>query len=375
MSLQGWNRVVSYYARPSSFSTGGVNLSSQGWMKAISLYKAPVLLIAAEGGYSKQLVDGESLEFVRISHVGRRRMTMLPRGMFAILRRTDIVFIHEGWTPSNIVVALICRLRSISYVVVPHGVYAPELVRDLRLRRLRKMFEAWVVRGALAVHVFFEREANEVEELFGNVECAIAATGHRVHDNVTTCSGSGDYLSWLGRYDINHKGIDRLLAAMQYLDPAVRPTIVMHGPDHRGDKERVLELVGKAGLEQWVHVRGELESGKALDFLGGSKGFIHVPRWEAFGHTVVEAMSLSIPVLLSSDAQIATLLEAANAAIVVSADDAEILGKALLEINSVDSDIGLRGREWVVQNLSWEIQVQTLFSRLELLKGDAGSKS
>lgn len=359
-------KVVSYYARPASFSTGGVNTSRQQWMQAISRTGVRTLVVAARGGFDQQIVpESDTLRHLTIPHVGRTRMTMLPRGLGSCIRPGDLVYLHEGWTPSNAWAAALCRIKGADYIVMPHGVYAPELVSHLRHLPLRRTVERWVVKGSLAVHVFFEQERHEVTGLFGPITSFAITTGFTLPDDRPPDPNVERYLAWLGRFDIHHKGIDRLLEALADLAPADRPVLRMRGPDHRGDRARVAEQIRRLGLENDVELGPELTPEQSVTFLRDACGFVHLPRWEAFGRTIVEALSVSTPVLLSGDAQIAGELASAGVANVVDASRPEAIAAALREMWQRRPGSNPGGRIWVEQNLSWCAQAARLLVSIE----------
>lgn len=357
-------RIVSYYARPASFSTGGVNTSRQQWMRAFAGEGLQVEIISAKGGFEEQLVKGDRITFRSITHVGRRRMTMIPLGLSRHLRSDDLVYLHEGWTVSNFVAAIVCRLRKVDYVVMPHGVYSPSIVSALRLPRLRLALESLVVKNARAVHLFFEAEIPELEAVSARATAVVAVTGLDMADMAWDPDTRTPYIAWIGRYDIEHKGIDLLFDALLAVPPEKRPIVRMHGPDHRGDKARVKKLVKSMDLGRWVLVGSELARGEVIPFLSRSMGFVHVPRWEAFGRTIAEAMSVGIPVVLSDRAHIAADLCSAGAARIVSGDDTSQIAAALQELWRGDIKTGPTGREWMLSMLSWRATARNLLQQL-----------
>src|SRR5690606_21620187 len=147
---------------------------------------------------------------------------------------------------------LICRLRSIPYVVIPHGVYDSALVKDLRLLAVRRRLERFVLEKALAVHLFFEGESGDLREVAPGATPVFAATGLDIPSEQWDSENHDAYFAWLARFDIRHKGIDILLQAIAEIPVERRPQLRMHGPDHRGDKARTRALVSELGLAEWV---------------------------------------------------------------------------------------------------------------------------
>lgn len=331
-------------------------------MRAIAERWVPVAVVSNTGGYERQLIDAEGVEFVSLPHWGRSRMTLLPRGLAKQLRRGDLVYLHEGWTPSNAWAAIVCTAKKIPFVVMPHGVYDPAIVDGLRFRRARISLERWVLRQAYAVHVFFESEADDISRIFGSVRCVSVTTGWELpgpRSDSDACDPE-PFLSWMGRYDVKHKGIDRLLKSLATLPPSQRPYLRMRGDDHRGGKGEVVSMVEALSLQSHVEVGSSLDATEIGAFLRSSRGSVHVPRWEAFGRSILDAIESEVPVLLSREPRIAGALAEANAALVIDADDVGALAAALAEFFYSPPRTADAATEWVGSQLSWGSRVERL---------------
>lgn len=375
MSNFPWSRIVSYYARPASFSTGGVNTSRQQWMASFSAQDVPVLVLSARNGFDSELVSGERLSFRSIPHVGKGRMTMIPVTLFGALEKDDLVYLHEGWTLSNLVASWICRIRRIDYVVIPHGVYSPGITVLLRALPVRRIIEATVLKHALAVHLFFDSEKPELALLSPAATPVVSVTGLDVPNDRWDPAGANKYIAWVGRYDVHHKGIDNLFTALQSIPAESRPFLRMHGPDHLGDKARVAELIVELGLSSWVELGGELTPAETREFMRLSQGFIHVPRWEAFGRTIVEALSIGCPVVLGSEAHIATVLGRDGAALIVVGSEPTSIAEGLLELWNGRVTTSQAGRDWVQRELSWASRATDTLEQLASLRRATPSDS
>ncbi len=350
-------RVVSYYARPKSFATGGVNASSQEWMRAFAQQGIEVKIVYAQGGYDQRLVSDSNLRYAGLRHFGKSRMTMIPMGLGEQIDRADLVYLHEGWTPSNAIAAAICRLKSVPYVVMPHGVYDRRIAKRQALYGLRRRVEGAVLRGALAVHLFFDSERTDVLAINSRARTFTAMTGMDLPDSRWKPRPGRGYIAWLARFDIQHKGIDLLLHAMARIPAGARPMLRMCGPDHRGDKVRVEAMVAEKGLSGSVSVEGELRGNDVQKFLLASDAFIHTPRWESFGQAVAEAAALGVPMVLSESANITSRLSAAQAAVAVKPDCSD-LDEALSYLFLHASSMSAAALKWSQDNLDWSNAAQ-----------------
>lgn len=344
-------RIVSYYARPASYSSGGVNTSRLQWMTAFARSGIPCLLVNAKGGYQSDLPEDRNLSSIALPHRGRGRQTLRPQGLEQLLRRGDLVYLHEGWTTSNLIAARICRRNSIPYVVMPHGVYASRIVRTLKAWRLRRPLEARVLANAIGIHAFFDSEHSEILSISSDANPFSAVTGFEIPVHGWSPAHSDAYIAWAGRYDILHKGIDTLFAALALIPEGERPKLRMVGPDYNGDRQRTEDLRRELGLEKHVQILAERDQKGVLDHMAASRGFVHVPRWEAFGRTIVEALALGCPVVLGNGAHIATDL--GTTVRVVSSENAEEVASSLIELWS-GAISGETGPAWVQENLSWK---------------------
>lgn len=357
-------RIVSVYARPASYSSGGVNRSRQEWISQLGVAaEKSSIIIHPVRGYNDHILTDGSIEFAHLRHYGRSRQMMVPVRLERFLKADDLVYLHEGWTLSNYIIGLYCRFRDIPYVVMPHGVYAPGIVSTLRLLRFRTPFEKWLLEGAAGVHLFFDSEVAELKAVAPRANAFVATTGFRIQVRVWEASSAGDYLAWVGRLDVLHKGIDVLFEAMSRIPVPERPKLKMAGPDYAGGRAETERLVVSYGLEDSIDLVGPLSQAEVADLLLGSRGFVHFPRWEAFGRTIAEALALGVPVGLGRGAHIAKFLEGSAA---IADNEPDSISAVLRELWGGKVD-GMRGRRWLEDNLGWDHSAQKAVQEIEAL--------
>ncbi|SDO83812.1 Glycosyltransferase involved in cell wall bisynthesis [Klenkia soli] len=348
-------RIVHVYLRPASFSTGGVNRAAQQWAARMADHTGlPTVYVQAAGGFEGRLVEAPGLEHRTLATLGGGRQTMLPRGLGRLLQAGDLVYLHEGWTPSNLVIAAWCRRRRIPYVVMPHGVYERSIVQASSLLRPRTWLERPTLERAAGVHLYFASERAHLADVAPRARAFAAPTGRAVQDGPLVADRH-PYVAWLGRYDIRHKGIDVLLDGVASLPEEQRPQLRMVGQDHLGDRARVRDRVAQQGLAPWVTVEDELPHEEAGRFLGEARAFVHTPRWECLPTTVLEALERGTPTLLTDTAHVAGLLGDAGLVTVVPLEPAAI-GEALHAAAAAADDpaAAQRRRAGLAESLAWE---------------------
>jgi len=107
--------------------------------------------------------------------------------------------------------------------------------------------------------------------------------------------GEGDYVLYLGRLDIEHKGLDLLIEAWRKVcGPAKIPLIIAGDGPARAELEATVEREGLAGLVRFI---GRVEGAAKRDVLGRCRLFAMPSRYETFGIVGAEAMAASKPVV------------------------------------------------------------------------------
>lgn len=367
-------RVASYYARPAHFTTGGVSTSRVEWCIALAARARSVTLLDARDGLRGAVPEGSSVRIRTVPHRGRSRVTMVPRHFDDELAHTDLLLLHEGWTASNLVAAGAARRVGVPYVVIPHGVYDPHIARTLTLSRVRGRAERRMLEDARAVHVFFAPEVDHVRAIAPAARCIVTPLGLASATSIPTThwSGAGTYVAWMGRYDIRHKGLDLLVDAVGSMAPQQRPRVRLRGPDHLGDRDRLRALIRERRLEPWMEVGEELQGMYRWDFYADAAAVVHPARWEAFGRSIVEALLIGVPMIISETSQLAKPLRTAGAAIVTATDPGSLAGAlGTLADRAKLSAVGERGRAWATAEMGQEVAVDRFLAQLAELESSA----
>ncbi len=110
----------------------------------------------------------------------------------------------------------------------------------------------------------------------------------------------GFHLVTASRFD-HAKGVDVAVRAVEELKRRGITDITLHIIGNDGDrKDDIMKLVRDLTLQHNVIFHGHLAFDKLIETYARSHVFIHPARWfETFGRTVVEAMSLGLPVIVS----------------------------------------------------------------------------
>lgn len=106
----------------------------------------------------------------------------------------------------------------------------------------------------------------------------------------------GDYILYLGRVDVEQKGVDLLLEAYQKIPESVRLPLYLVG--HSFQQKRIESMIARMGLSAWVTLPGKVTGEQKCQLIQQCR-FVCVPsREETFGMVITEACASGKPVVL-----------------------------------------------------------------------------
>ena len=194
------------------------------------------------------------------------------------------------------------RRSNVPFVVTTHGVYVRDVMHRRRLvkRVWAEVLERPYLRQAAAVHVYFAEERVSMQQALGvRPPTIVVPNGTTTPDGVKWDGGSGGYLLWLGRYDIETKGLDLLLRALHSMPSSDRPIVRLHGPDWRNQKHQLRTLVAHLDLEAWVILGDPIYGEEKWKTMMMASGGIYPSRWDACPGAVLEAAAIGMPMVLT----------------------------------------------------------------------------
>lgn len=343
-------RIVRYHPR-ALVGDGGMTNSVKKWSRGMVKAGAHVTVVC-EDGVAPPTED--RLEWRPIPHRGPRAVKA-PVGLEGAFEGADVVVLHSGWTYHNVRAAATARKLGIPYFLEPRGAYDPSIVhrKPLAKKVWWVALEGRLVRGARAIHLFFEQERPHLDALGYRGAVLIASNGVDAPPDDLWDGGSGGYLLWLGRFDPEHKGLDILLSAMKRLPAADRPALRLHGPEWRGRRRDVENMVGQLGLQKHVTVGPAVYGEEKRRLLVEAAGFVYPSRWDACPNSVLEAISLGVPTLVTPYPLGRSFAEKQGA--ILAESDPASLADGLRRLLSDDAAaIGRRGAEITRTELSWD---------------------
>jgi glycosyltransferase involved in cell wall biosynthesis len=353
-------RIVRYYPR-ALIGDGGMTGAVRRWAGATVRAGAQVL-VAYDGGHPP---GNDGVEWRPLRHT-KRGALHFPIGLDEVLEGADLLVLHSGWTWHNARAAAMARSMGVPYLLEPRGAYDPSIVS--RNRTAKKAWwvavERRLVRGARAIHAFFDQERAHLRSIGYAGPIVVVPNGADIATAPLWNGSEGSYALWLGRFDPEHKGLDLLLRSLLTIPPAERPALKLCGPDWHGRKAGVHRMIASLGLSDRVHVEDAVYGDDKRAMLVAAAAFAYPSRWDACPNSVLEAISLGLPTLVTpyplgrflADRGAAVLAEPTPAALAAGI-------RRVLEPNA--ARVGARGMEVARADLGWDTVARSWLRQVE----------
>lgn len=270
----------------------------------------------------------------------------------------DLIVFHSLYCSKSWIFMLYCMLHKIPYIIFPHsGLTISSFQKSKYLKKIViSLFLKKVIYNAAAVHFLSEIERSNSYDFFSR--SFIIPNGFNVHHDLIEISEKR-YIAYLGRYDINHKGIDLLLDAIQLVQDEIRKhqyTIIMHGYDPKGISVKFInDFVAKNNLSDLIFVCGPItNSVEKINFLSNASAYILTSRYEGLPITILEALSVNTPCLVSTGTNMSDLIEE-NGFGISCTTSVEGVKKMLMEFMMEENKNSFSpSRAFLINNFSWD---------------------
>jgi glycosyltransferase involved in cell wall biosynthesis len=345
-------KIVHYYPR-AVVGDGGCTAAVRGWASGLADVGASVALVYEGNGTAPGRTDGIEWRPLPHTHLPGAK---IPRDLGSLLGEADLLILHSGWVAHNVVAARAAIRSGIPYVITPHGAYDPNVFGRRRLLKAGWWLaaERRLLMRSAAVHVFFEAERAHLDRLGYRGRVLLAPNGVSLPTPPTaTDAQRRDHVLWMGRFDVETKGLDLLLRAHALIPESDRPELRLVGPDWRGGKQRTGRLIDELGLQKWVVIRPAAYGREKWSVLQECGVFVYPSRWDASSMMVLEAAGVGCPVVASSAVFVARELAHDDAALIVDPRPEDIAAGMLAGLTAEGRRAGATAARVVGTKFTW----------------------
>jgi glycosyltransferase involved in cell wall biosynthesis len=233
----------------------------------------------------------------------------------------DIVHMHSVFIPQQAIFCRVLKSRSIPFVITPNGGLSPYILARSRWKKVpySRFIERPRFHMATGISVVTSRETEEVLSFVPGFERPVRCIPNAVElgplEGYDWCPPTLPKVTYLGRFDIVHKGLDLMLELARR-----SPHIEFHlyGPDDQASRTVSGELAKSSPSNVSFH--SPVYGAEKAKVLANSTMYIQMSRWEAFGISIAEAMYLGLPCAVASSAHISSLLDEQGLGLVLPPD-------------------------------------------------------
>lgn len=296
----------------------------------------------------------------------------------AELPGADVVLVHAHYQFANWAAARLARRAAIPYVIFAHASLRQEAIahnnawaKRAYLRLLEQqnldqaLFVAFNAPEELEASLFREKGRvvpNGIErQMLNNLPApgTFRARYPQLHGRLV--------FLFLGRLDIQQKGLDMLLPAFAQLhgqDP--RCHLVLAGPDEAGALAKLQDMVQALGLETAVTFTGLVSGAEKWAALRDTDCFVLPSRFEGSSVALLEALACGLPVLVTDRVGLSGEVAASGAGLVVGPDITAIIGGLTqLAREEVRGPMRGQGTALVVRAYTWDRIARDLMREIE----------
>lgn len=282
---------------------------------------------------------------------------------FLKTEKPDVAIIHSFFHMEYVEAANALIQEKIPFLIEPHGSFGKNAMRKSHMKKI--IANATVFRRQIkdAIGYIFTNDAEMADSIYRTKNDIVIPNGvlpEAIYNasNKTLESIQNPIFYFLGRFDINHKGLDFLFDALDILEKnnaSLRIKIFGTGTDEqvnyvneRIKKYRCLQ-VKNMGTIYGVKKKAALEECNIL---------LLTSRYEGSPMTVLDGLSYGNPCVVTPGTNVSTEVEKNNIGWKTALNSAQIakcIVKAREEYKASALDMISRCKKYVLENYAWDI--------------------
>jgi glycosyltransferase involved in cell wall biosynthesis len=276
------------------------------------------------------------------------------------IKNFDLAHIHAVFNHSSVAASQACRKAGVPYIIRPLGTLDPWSMtqKSLRKRLFWQLSAKTMLHDAAAVHYTSEVEKLSTEAHLGLNHGRVIALGINANSSHSNGQVRGEpYVLVLSRLHPK-KGLDVFIDAfLSFIQKheAANWRLVIAGDGPPDYVSKLKAKVAASPQSDRIVFTGWLDEDKKQAALAGAS-LLALPSYqENFGLCVMEALSHSVPVLISPNVNLAAEIVSANAGWIAAVDKDALTAK-LIEALTDAQELAKRGRagKQLSQRYTWE---------------------
>ncbi|MDD2495123.1 MAG: glycosyltransferase [Tissierellia bacterium] len=297
---------IIHFATMSGKDYSGVSLIVPEYIKHQSFYCEEILVNCN----TKVKYNNNKIETINLSC----KSDILK--LFNDVTKPDLVIIHEIYNPIYLDIVNFLLKNNIPYVLVPHG----GLTKHAQIISWYKkiignilLFNK-VIKNAIAIQYLSK---NEAKQSIINKRYIICGNGFEVKTDKRYYVKQREKfkITYIGRLDPYHKGLDVLIESCKTIKSYMKENniiIYICGPDYKNQERKLHKLINKYDLNEIVKIKSAMYNEDKIDFLLDSDLFVQTSRLEGQPLSLIEALKLGIPIIVTPGTTFSDIVKEAN---------------------------------------------------------------
>jgi len=246
------------------------------------------------------------------------------------INKYDLLIVHGLWQYHNFAVWKAASKNNIPYFIFPHGSLDPWFKKKYPLKHIKKLiywhlFQKQILKNAKAVFFTTKKEQNLANESFSMSSIKMKTIGYGINGNPIKRKDNilkkfpffknKILLTYIGRIQ-EKKGIDTLINTfLEIAKKNDKYQLVLTGPINNKYQS---SLIGKIPNKYHNKITwtGPLYGYHKWQLLNSSKVFCSASHQENFGISIVEALSSGLPVVITDQVNIQSIIKKYDAGII-----------------------------------------------------------
>ncbi|AFY95587.1 glycosyltransferase [Chamaesiphon minutus] len=287
--------------------------------------------------------------------------------LFQNVTKYDVIHVHALFSYTATVTMAIARFRGIPYITTPHGMLCAWSLQQggQKKQTYLNAIERANLNGARSIQVTCQQESDDVATLNLKSQTfvlplALTDTPVQIPDAAKllrqslNCALDEPIILFLSRLHYK-KGLEYLIPALGRITER-RFTFVLAGNGTPAYEAEIQALLADAGIEQRTRMVGFVEGERKDLLIQGANLFALTSHSENFGISVLEALAVGTPVLVTPGVGLAPVVSDKGLGFVADLDIesiAHVLDRVLTDLDLAKS-IGDRARQFTLEHYTWE---------------------
>lgn len=231
----------------------------------------------------------------------------------------DLVVFHGIFFLRYFFIGKVLKNKKIPYIIVPHGSLTFQALKKKRIKKwisFKIMFDTFI-KNALSIQYLTpgERDLSLKKNLTQSIIIPNGININRKTEKIKVKTANTLKGIFIGRKDIKGKGLDIFLEACRISKDELKKnnvSIDIYGPEENNSNTFLENMISKKKIKDLVRIKGAVFGEEKKEIIRNSQFFILTSLSEGHPVSILEALALGKPCLVTKETNVAKEIEEYN---------------------------------------------------------------